>query len=89
MKLVEMQKEVNRLNALAKKELKGKKFTIPTSLLEEDNSISMSICKVINVDLQEDSIEIIYEAHGEKDCWTTLKISTFEQNAIGLVFNVK
>jgi hypothetical protein len=61
MKLVEMQKEVKRLNALAKKELKGKKFTIPTSLLEEDSSISMSICKVINVDLQEDSIEIIYE----------------------------
>jgi hypothetical protein len=84
MKLVVMQNEVKRLNALAKKEFKGKTFSIPTSLLEEDDSISMSVCKVINVDLQEDSVEIIYEVNGEKDNWTSLKTSTFEQNAIAI-----
>lgn len=82
MKLSDMRKQVKILNDKANAEYKGKFFSIPTSILESNNSSYVSMCRVLKVDLQENIIELIYEADGEDDLWTAIRINDFERYVI-------
>lgn len=80
-KLSDLRKQVQKLNREANLEYKGKFFSIPTSILEESDSSYVSMCQVIKVDLQENSVELSYEADGENDLWTAISIQEFEKHA--------
>jgi hypothetical protein len=76
-----MREQVKAMNALAKKKIKGSSYQIPLSVLESEDSEIVATCRVRAVDLQENSIELLYDVKSEKDCWTTLTIEAFEKHA--------
>jgi hypothetical protein len=76
-----MREQVKAMNALAKKKIKGSSYQIPLSVLESEDSEIVATCRVTKVDLQENSIELLYDVKSEKDCWTTLTIEAFEKHA--------
>jgi hypothetical protein len=76
-----MREQVKVMNALAIKQVKGSFYHIPLSVLEGEDSELVVTCRVRAVDLQENSIELIYDVKSDKDCWTTLTIETFEKHA--------
>lgn len=79
MKLSTFKHHVHKLNQKANKEYVGKFFSIPTSVLEKNDSSYISMCKVWKINLSENAVELIYEADGEDDLWTSISISDFEK----------
>lgn len=82
MKLSDIQKKVKKLNVMVNKEYKGKFFSIPTSILESNNSSYVSVCRVLKIDLHDGMVELSYEADGEDELWTAIRITDFEKYSI-------
>lgn len=79
--LSDMREQVKAMNILANKQVKGSSYHIPLSVLENEDSEIVATCRVTAVDLQENSIELLYDVKSDKDCWTTLTMEAFEKHA--------
>lgn len=80
-KLSELRKQVLELNNQANTDYKGKVYLLPVNILEGGFSESVSRCKVLKVDLQENSVELEYEEAEDDDLWTAINIEDFEKYA--------
>lgn len=79
--LSSQREQVLVMNEKANHNHKGKSYFLPHNTLEGNGEKSLVKCKVKSIDLQEDSVEVVYKAIDGEEMWAALSVDTFDKHA--------